>query len=208
MRSSVNRLLEGIRKHLDEMTAAEDIDAFNTQLAKLFQRLKKDAGASSIKQNYKGTGSKKFRRQLWINFKSGAVIDIWLEDRLVNFGSVVKNGGGTLEKKTVMYQEKTPEQVYAEAMAVLKAWANGKATESADPDIKQRRKMIMAIYKRMPGGNKMLRNKQHTVMWTGQWAQDFGVGNYTNTSLEDMTTADLQRACRVMDLTVCTEVRR
>ena len=66
------------------------------------------------------------------------------------------------------------------------------------PELKQRRKLIMAIYKRMPVGNKMLRSKKHIVMWSGQWAKDFKVDSYTNTPLEDMSTADLQRAAKVM----------
>ena len=206
MNRSINHLLEDVLRQLGEVTAEEDINVFNTKLAKLFQSLKKDAGATSIKQNYKGTGSRKFRRQLWIRFTSGVVIDIWLENKLVSFGGVVMNGGGTLSKKAVLYGEKTPEQVYAEAMPILKAWASGKAeaapTVSKIPEEKYRRKMVMAVYNRMPIGNKMLRAKKHTVMWTGDWGKRFGVGNYTNTTLEDMTTPDLERACSVMDLSV------
>jgi len=129
MHPSINKMLEGVRTRLEEMTAAEDIEAYNTQLAKLFQRLKKDVGATSIKQNYKGTGSKKFRRQLWINFKSGAVMDIWLDQRAVRFGGVVMTGGAEwIKAKGVSYENKTPEQIYAEAMPILRDWANPKET--------------------------------------------------------------------------------
>jgi len=110
---------------ISEMTAAEDINAFNTKLARLFQKLKKDAAAKSIAQNYKGTGSQKFRRQLWIRFKSGAVIDVWLENNL-KLGGVVMNGiGHPISTRLVKYDDKTPEQVYAEASRILNAWANG-----------------------------------------------------------------------------------
>lgn len=126
MRPAINSMLEGVRTKLEEMTAAEDINAFTTQLAKLFQRLKKDAGASGVKQNYKGTGSQKFRRQLWCRYKSGAVMDIWLDQKAVRFGGVVMTGGADwIKAKGVPYENKTPEQVYAEAMPILKAWAAG-----------------------------------------------------------------------------------
>ena len=69
---------------------------------------------------------------------------------------------------------------------------------AAESEDKSRQKLIMAIYKRMPTGNKMLRSKKHIVMWTGQWAKDFKVESYTNPTLEDLSTADLQRAAKVM----------
>jgi hypothetical protein len=128
MRPAINSMLENVRTKLEETTAAEGIDAFNTKLAKLLQRLKKDAEAKTIKQNYKGTGSQKFRRQLWVRFNSGAVIDLWLEKEALGLGGVVTNGvGNPLTKKAILYQGKTPEQVYAEVMPVLKAWATKEA---------------------------------------------------------------------------------
>ena len=101
--------------------------AFNTELAKLMQKLKKDAGASSISQNYRGTGSQAHRRQLWVRFKSGAVIDLWLEESKVGLGGIVKNGVPGKPKglvKEVAYGNKTPEQVYKEVAGHLKEWAN------------------------------------------------------------------------------------
>jgi len=108
-----------------------DALAYNTTLAKLMQRLKRDAGATSIAQNYRGTGSQAFRRQLWVRFKSGAVIDLWLEGRGMRFGGVVKNGppGGDYKLPShIAYEGKTPEQVYAEAATELRAWANPSAS--------------------------------------------------------------------------------
>ena len=107
------------------MTSQEKLTS--TLAKRIGKGLKADLAAESIRQNYKGTGSKKHRRQLWIRFKSGAVIDIWLEERLVSFGGVVSNGGGSPSPSphSVLYKEKTPEQVYAEAMPILKAWADG-----------------------------------------------------------------------------------
>jgi hypothetical protein len=103
------------------------LDTFNTQLAKLMQKLKKDAGASTIAQNYKGTGSKKHRRQLWVNFKSGAVIDLWLDTGFLQFGGVVANpppGGTKGRPAAITYGDKTPEQVYDLAARALASWAN------------------------------------------------------------------------------------
>ena len=101
---------------------------YNTKLAKLLQKLKKDAGARSISQNYKGTGSQAFRRQLWVNFVSGAVIDLWLDKGYLKFGGVVMNRPPGVEvsrglPKMIAYQGKTPEQVYEEAAKHLKVWA-------------------------------------------------------------------------------------
>lgn len=117
-----------------EMDALQ-LDEFNTKLAKLMQRLKKDAGATSIAQNYKGTGSQKFRRQLWVHFKSGAVIDLWLEKRLT-FGGVVMRGPAgefnhPIKAKYVSYEGHTPESVYAEAAKILKEWATPAAVATA-----------------------------------------------------------------------------
>jgi hypothetical protein len=194
-------MLEGVRILFDEMTAAEDIDAFNTQLAKLFQRLKKDAGASSIKQNYKGTGEQKFRRQLWCNFKSGAVMDIWFDKNGMRFGGVVRTGGADwIGAKGVQYADKTPEQVYAEAMPIVRDWANPKKEDLDEVvgDDKLRSKLILSIYKRINVSDKMLRVKKHSVQLVGSNASGFGVGNYTLLSLEDQTTDDLRRLAKVV----------
>jgi hypothetical protein len=100
---------------------------YNTKLAKLLQRLKKDAGARNISQNYKGTGSQAFRRQLWVHFASGAVIDLWLDKGYLKFGGVVMNAVPGTEGRSlpggIKYEGKKPEQVYEEAAKHLKAWA-------------------------------------------------------------------------------------
>ena len=129
-RRAIQHVLEGM-KNADESTPegqASDPLTFNTALAKLMQRLKKDAGAESIAQNYRGTGSQAHRRQLWVRCKSGAVIDLWLEESRVQLGGIVKNGvPGKPPKglvKDVAYGNKTPEQVYKEVAGHLKEWAN------------------------------------------------------------------------------------
>ncbi len=98
--------------------------AYTTALAKLLQRLKKDAGAKTIAQNYRGTGARAYRRQLWVHFTSGAVIDLWLEASGLKFGGVVKNGvGGAPLPAGVAYDGRSPAEVYAEAARLLRDWA-------------------------------------------------------------------------------------
>jgi hypothetical protein len=108
--------------------------AYTTKLAKLLGRLKKDAGASTVSQNYKGTGSQKFRRQLWVRFTSGAVIDLWLERDRVKLGGVVMNrppgSEASLETRTLPYGHHTPEQVYEAVAHVLRPWANPSSARS------------------------------------------------------------------------------
>lgn len=101
--------------------------AYNTTLAKLLQRLKKDAGAERIAQNYRGTGSQSYRRQLWVRFKSGAIIDLWLNRHSLVFGGVVKRGGWTTLPAGISYSGKSPEEVYVEAARLLRDWANPSA---------------------------------------------------------------------------------
>lgn len=105
-----------------------DILAFNTKLAKLMQGLKKDAGASRIAQNYKGTGSVAYRRQIWIHFKSGAVVDVWLENGYAQIGGVVMNRApgsqSTLATRTRVPYGESPEWTYRSLAVVLREWAN------------------------------------------------------------------------------------
>ena len=65
--------------------------------------------------------------------------------------------------------------------------------QAAESD-KEKKSLIMAIYKRMPVGNKHLRGGKHTIMFTGNSASAYGVDNYTNVDLEDLSIADLKRA--------------
>jgi hypothetical protein len=107
--------------------ANEQWGEFNTKLAKLLQKLKKDAGAERVGQNYKGTGSQAYRRQVWARFTSGAVIDLWLDKGYLKFGGVVKNAVPGSEGRAlpdhIKYENKTPEQVYTEVAKHLKEWA-------------------------------------------------------------------------------------
>ena len=120
-----------------EPLSEEALIAYNTMLAKRLQGLKKDAGATRIAQNYRGTGRQAFRRQLWVRFKSGAVIDLWLEGTRLGLGGVVKNPppGSRIDEAVILprsipYSGRTPEEVYVEAATALRAWANPGASYS------------------------------------------------------------------------------
>lgn len=128
----LNQLAEQAHAYLNEEEAPSlDPKEFNTQLAKLLQKLKKDAGAESLQQNYKGTGSQVHRRQLYTIFKSGAVIDLWLESDRLGLGGVVTRGvGGVPMPKSIPYGKDTPEQVYEKAAKLLKAWATPKTAKT------------------------------------------------------------------------------
>lgn len=95
----------------------EDWEPYNTELAKLLQGLKRDANAETIRQNYRGTGSQSYRRQLWTRFKGGAVMDLWLNAGRLEFGGVVGATG-----KSIAYGTMKPAEVYTKAVAFLRAW--------------------------------------------------------------------------------------
>lgn len=93
-----------------------DYNAFNTKLAKLAKGLKKDVGATKIRQNYKGTGKRKHRRQLYIDFPGGKSFDLWLDSGFVRFGGVMRTNIPDLD-----FQD-TPEATYREIVRRIKAW--------------------------------------------------------------------------------------
>ena len=107
---------------------------FNTALAKQLKRLKKDVGATGVRQNYRGTGSRKHRRQLYCRFPGGAVIDLWLEDKAVTLGGCVaiRPGGerGYPQPRSVSYGDQSPEAVYAGVLAALKPWLRTEQEEA------------------------------------------------------------------------------
>lgn len=58
---------------------------------------------------------------------------------------------------------------------------------------KDRKKLLMAIYKSTNVSDKMLRGGKHTIMLVGGSAERFGVSNYTNVVLEDLDNVELYR---------------
>jgi len=118
-------LADSLEENLPEVTKfADDPVAFNAAVAKLIgKNLKKDAGASSIQQNYKGTGKKAHRRQLYISIGDAASVDVWLDSGYVNIGGVISPPKGHESKK--MMGDMTPEQVYQWLSGTLKAMYAG-----------------------------------------------------------------------------------
>lgn len=61
---------------------------------------------------------------------------------------------------------------------------------------RDRKKLLMAIYKSTNVSDKMLRGGKHTIMLVGGSAERFGVSNYTNVVLEDLDNAELYRLAK------------
>jgi len=127
MNRAVNETLERLRaelvasldENLPEVTKYDDDPvAFNAKLAKMMAKLKKDAGASAIRQNYKGTGKQSHRRQLYVNIGDAAGVDVWLDSGYVQIGGVLSPPKGFENKK--MMGDMTPEQVYQWLSGTLK----------------------------------------------------------------------------------------
>lgn len=122
-------LKEAARARLAEKEVEADVQdkvEYNTKLSKLMKGLKKDVGAKSIRQNYRGTGSQKAVRQLWVNFKNGAVLDIWLNMGNVKFGGIVarhpEHDWTYPDPRQINHGDRTPEALYREMVAALKKW--------------------------------------------------------------------------------------
>jgi hypothetical protein len=97
----------------------QDFDGFNTVLARKLKSLKKDLGVLSIRQGYKGTGTRAYRRQMWVYMPPDAQpIDLWLEGGFVALGGCCHTNYGR-----VNVGERTPEQVYQEIVEMLRPLA-------------------------------------------------------------------------------------
>lgn len=102
---------------------------FNTRLARRLGRaLKKELGASSVRQNYRGTGAQNnHRRQLWCRGLAGlphGFTDLWLEQAYCDLGGV-----SGLMLRPVPYENRTPAEVCAAVVAALRTAMGG--TEAA-----------------------------------------------------------------------------
>lgn len=89
----------------------ETPDDYTRELAKLLQNLKKDLGATSVVQGYKGTGSKKHRRQIWIHLQNDHAYDLWLNATFIQIGGVAIPFFENPEDRTVRYLD-TPRETY------------------------------------------------------------------------------------------------
>ena len=108
------------------MTSQEKLTS--TLAKRIGKGLKADLAAESIRQNYKGTGSKVADRQLYCRFKNGAVIDLWV------YGSGVVQLGGCCERHQngahvrpatrAVPAGETIDDTYEAVRAALAAWLN------------------------------------------------------------------------------------
>ena len=106
-----------IARHLAE---EHDDNAFNAAMAKMMKKLKKDVpGVKSVHQSYKGTGSKKHRRQMWVDFENkDRKIDVWLDTGKIKFGGIRFTG-----KHVVDTAGRDVAEVYREVVSFLKKHA-------------------------------------------------------------------------------------
>lgn len=113
----------------------ENPEAYNAQLAKLMQQLKRDksTGVTGIRQGYKGTGKQAHKRQIWAKMpeheRGGP--DIWLETGFVKVGGIIDIPKVIPSVKK--YEGESPEAVYrwiADTMKALKKWTDDKYAQS------------------------------------------------------------------------------
>lgn len=64
------------------------------------------------------------------------------------------------------------------------------------------KKLVMAIYKRMPIGNKDLRKGKHRIMFTGGMAKNSGYKEYERANLEDLSMEELKKIAAAINLKV------
>lgn len=141
MNSNLTDKLEALRLELTEADLpsvtkySENPEAYNAQIAKLVAQLKKDksTGVTGIRQGYKGTGSKAYKRQMWAKMpeheRGGP--DIWLDKGYVRVGGIVGLPKDIPSVK--QYGDESPEAVYkwiADTMQKLKTWNDAKYANS------------------------------------------------------------------------------
>lgn len=113
-------------------TAYEALVTYNVALARDLGKALKKEGAPTTRQNYKGTGSKAHRRQLFVRYPGGAAIDLWVEGTHVRLGCIVCTGGKGVSPKgqkvdTLDDQgtRRPAEDVVREVCARLSTWILG-----------------------------------------------------------------------------------
>jgi hypothetical protein len=84
--------------------------AFNTDLAVKLRGLKKSIKATTVRQEYRGTGSQSHRRQIWVRAEglSRGFTDLWLDAKSVSLGGVSPLAG----LPPIPYGERTVDEVY------------------------------------------------------------------------------------------------
>lgn len=94
---------------------------YTAAVAKALLGYKKLAQLASIRQNYKGTGSQRARRQLWIRLVTGGAIDIWLEADSYTLGGVT----ATRIPGRWGYEGRAPEAIAGQIAAQLRTLSPG-----------------------------------------------------------------------------------
>jgi hypothetical protein len=84
--------------------------AFNTDLAVKLRGLKKSIKATTVRQEYRSTGSQSHRRQIWVRAEglSRGFTDLWLDAKSVSLGGVSPLAG----LPPIPYGERTVDEVY------------------------------------------------------------------------------------------------
>lgn len=93
---------------------------FNTVLARLLQGLKRDLGALTVRQGYRGTGRSAHRRQIFVHFSNDRIIDLWLEADNVGMGGVIRPSSQAGQE---LHEGRQPEQVYAALVERLRSFS-------------------------------------------------------------------------------------
>ena len=107
---------------------------FNTALAKLMKGLKRDVGATKIKQNGKNSAGD---RNIWVTLPNRGTVDVWVEGGQTQLWKLLRESGSSERGPVIPYGKKTPEQVYKEMVAGLKdadKKAEGGKTAGEVPD--------------------------------------------------------------------------
>jgi hypothetical protein len=90
-------------------------EEYSEQLLNLLKNLKKDLGATNIRQSYRGTGTRKHRRQIFVRFSNEDSIDLWFESTCIGLGGVMHPGYGRVD-----IGERSAEDVYKEIAEKIK----------------------------------------------------------------------------------------
>lgn len=107
---------------LKELGALE----YNAKLARRMRRLKKEAGATTVRQEYRGTGSQAHRRQMWVRMPGlpRGFTDVWLDDAAASLGGV----SDLRRLPALSYGDRTVDEMYEVLReALLAAAAEGAA---------------------------------------------------------------------------------
>ena len=99
-------------------------EKFTAAIATALRQRKKEAGIRSIRQNYKGTGSQRANRQLYVNFKNGSVIDIWISPAKVWYGGVIwRQSDGSNTRLPPYHISGSPDDIADRIVTDLTEWA-------------------------------------------------------------------------------------